>query len=101
MLGVAEVETDDPADELLREYGREIGAADTYAKTRVGVFFGEPGVTVPDPYFGGAGPERAGCIRCGRCMVGCPHNAKMPASACSATRTCSSATARRSRPTSA
>ena len=47
-----------------------------YAKTRVGVYFGEPGVTVPDPYFGGAGPERAGCIACGRCMVGCPHNAK-------------------------
>jgi cholesterol oxidase len=76
MLGVADVEADDPADQLLREYGREIGAADTYAKTRVGVFFGEPGVTVPDPYFGGAGPERSGCVRCGRCMVGCPHNAK-------------------------
>ena len=76
MLGVTEVEADDPADELLREYGREIGADGTYAKTRVGVFFGEPGVTVPDPYFGGAGPDRAGCIRCGRCMVGCPHNAK-------------------------
>jgi cholesterol oxidase len=76
MLGVTEVEADDPADELLREYGREIGASDTYAKTRVGVFFGEPGVTVPDPYLGGAGPDRAGCILCGRCMVGCPHNAK-------------------------
>ncbi len=76
MLGVAEVEADDPADQLLREYGREIGADDTYAKTRVGVFFGEPGVTVPDPYFGGAGPDRAGCVACGRCMVGCPHNAK-------------------------
>ncbi|MEA2311285.1 MAG: cholesterol oxidase, partial [Solirubrobacteraceae bacterium] len=76
MLGVVEVPADDPADQLLREYGREIGADATYAKTRVGVFFGEPGVTVPDPYFGGAGPDRAGCIACGRCMVGCPHNAK-------------------------
>src|SRR5829696_7259900 len=76
MLGVTEVEADDPADQLLREYGREIGAADSYAKTRVGVFFGEPGVTVADPYFGGAGPDRAGCVLCGRCMVGCPHNAK-------------------------
>ena len=76
MLGVAEVVADDPADQLLREYGREIGADASYAKTRVGVFFGEPGVTVPDPYFGGAGPERAGCVACGRCMVGCPHNAK-------------------------
>jgi cholesterol oxidase len=31
---------------------------------------------VPDPYFGGMGPERAGCIHCGGCMVGCRHNAK-------------------------
>jgi cholesterol oxidase len=76
MLGVTEVEADDPADQLLREYGREIGADETYAKTRVGVYFGEPGVTVPDPFFGGDGPDRTGCILCGRCMVGCPYNAK-------------------------
>jgi cholesterol oxidase len=76
MLGVAEVLADDPADQLLREYGREIGADRTYAKTRVGVFFGTPGETVADPYFGGAGPARTGCVLCGRCMVGCPHNAK-------------------------
>ena len=37
---------------------------------------GEPGETVPDPFFGGAGPDRTGCLRCGRCMVGCPHGAK-------------------------
>ena len=36
----------------------------------------EPGETVPDPYFGGAGPDRTGCMRCGRCMIGCPHGAK-------------------------
>ena len=76
MLGVTEVLADDPADQLLREYGREIGAEATYAKTRVGVYFGEPGVTVADPYFGGAGPERTGCVLCGRCMVGCPNGAK-------------------------
>jgi cholesterol oxidase len=76
MLGVTEVVPDDPADQLLREYGREIGADDTYAKTRVGVYFGEPGVTVPDPYFGGEGPDRTGCVLCGRCMVGCRYNAK-------------------------
>ena len=55
---------------------REIGADRTYAKTRVGVYFGTPGETVADPFFGGAGPARTGCIACGRCMVGCPHNAK-------------------------
>ncbi|MGH2920124.1 MAG: FAD-dependent oxidoreductase [Solirubrobacteraceae bacterium] len=76
MLGVATVTTDDPADELLREYGRHIDADRTYAKTRVGVFFGTPGETVADPYFDGAGPARTGCIACGRCMVGCPVGAK-------------------------
>jgi cholesterol oxidase len=76
MLGVATVATDDPADEVLREFGEHIGAQETYSKTRVGVYFGEPGKTVPDPYFGGAGPARTGCIACGRCMVGCPVGAK-------------------------
>jgi cholesterol oxidase len=76
MLGVVTVTADDPADQLLREFGREIGADRTYAKTRVGVYFGTPGETADDPFFGGAGPARTGCIACGRCMVGCPHNAK-------------------------
>jgi cholesterol oxidase len=76
MLGVVAYDEDDHADDLLREYAREIGVEDTYAKTRVGVFLAEPGRTVPDPYFGGAGPDRTGCLRCGRCMVGCPHGAK-------------------------
>ena len=76
MLGVATYDEDDPADDLLREYAEEIGVSETYAKTRVGVFLGEPGVTVEDPFFGGEGPDRTGCLRCGRCMVGCPHGAK-------------------------
>jgi cholesterol oxidase len=77
MLGVVAYDEDDPADDLLREFAREIGVEDTYAKTRVGVFLGAgPGETVPDPYFGGAGPDRTGCMRCGRCMIGCPHGAK-------------------------
>src|SRR6478752_1516410 len=76
MLGVTKVETDDAADDLLREYGEAIGVGDTYQKTPVGIYFGEPGKTVPDPYFGGEGPDRTGCSLCGRCMVGCPHGAK-------------------------
>ena len=73
MLGVVAYDQDDPADDLLREYAREIGVEDTYAKTRVGVFLdGRRGETVPDPYFGGAGPDRTSCLRCGRCMIGCP-----------------------------
>ncbi|HSC21534.1 MAG TPA: GMC family oxidoreductase [Solirubrobacterales bacterium] len=76
MLGVTQVKTDDAADDLLREYGEAIGVGDTYQKTPVGIYFGEPGKTVPDPYFGGEGPDRTGCSLCGRCMVGCPHGAK-------------------------
>ncbi len=76
MLGVVENPYDDPADQLLRELGDELGVGESYRKTPVGVFFGAPGQTVPDPYFGGEGPDRTGCRLCGRCMVGCPHGAK-------------------------
>jgi cholesterol oxidase len=76
MLGVVVHDDEDPADRLLRELGEELGVADTYRKTPVGIYFGEPGVTAADPYFGGEGPDRTGCQRCGRCMVGCPHGAK-------------------------
>jgi cholesterol oxidase len=76
MLGVTSYEGMTAADDLLREYAGEIGVADTFDHTRVGVFFGEPGERVPDPYFGGEGPPRSGCIRCGSCMVGCRYGAK-------------------------
>jgi cholesterol oxidase len=77
MLGVVTTPNDDPADQLLRELGEHLGVGDTYRKTPVGIFFGEqPGATVPDPFFGGEGPDRTGCMQCGRCMVGCPHGAK-------------------------
>lgn len=76
MLGVASYDDESPADLLLKEYATEKGVGDTYTKTRVGVFLGEPGKTVPDPYFDGAGPSRTGCVKCGACMVGCRHGAK-------------------------
>jgi cholesterol oxidase len=77
MLGVVATPNDDPADQLLKELGEHLGVGDTYRKTPVGIFFGEqPGATVFDPYFGGEGPDRTGCMQCGRCMVGCPHGAK-------------------------
>jgi cholesterol oxidase len=76
MLGVTEYEGIGPADQLLRDYGEEIGVGETFSNTRVGVYFGEPGREVPDPYFGGEGPARSGCLRCGNCMIGCRHGAK-------------------------
>jgi cholesterol oxidase len=77
MLGVVENPHEDPADQLLRELGEELGVGDTYKRTPVGIYFGETaGKTVPDPFFGGEGPERTGCKLCARCMVGCVHGAK-------------------------
>ncbi|MGX6449025.1 FAD-dependent oxidoreductase [Patulibacter sp. S7RM1-6] len=76
MLGVTDVVDDDPADRLLRRYADEIGVGHTYRKARVGTYLDTPGETVPDPYFGGQGPERTGCSNLGRCMLGCPQGAK-------------------------
>jgi cholesterol oxidase len=64
------------ADELLQAMAEEVGMDGTFRATDVGAFFGEAGVTVTDPYFGGEGPARAGCQHCGGCMVGCRYNAK-------------------------
>jgi cholesterol oxidase len=76
MLGVAPNPRSWPADRVLREIAEELGRGRTFAPAPVGVFFGVEGRTVPDPYFGGAGPARTGCDHCGACMVGCRHNAK-------------------------
>ncbi|GAB0106611.1 cholesterol oxidase [Nocardia sp. JMUB6875] len=76
MLGVVTNPHMTPADEVFKQVAEDMGCGDTFVQTPVGVFFGEPGKTVPDPYFGGAGPERTGCIECGECMTGCRHNAK-------------------------
>lgn len=76
MLGVTDVEEDDPADQLLKEYATEIGVEDTYRKARVGAYLDTPGMEVADPYFGGEGPPRTGCSRIGRCMLGCPQGSK-------------------------
>ena len=67
-----------PSDDVLREVAGELGAQDSFRATDVGVLFDEtaPGRAVPDPFFGGAGPERRACVQCARCTTGCPHNAK-------------------------
>ncbi len=76
MLGVAQNPKLWPADQLFLDIAKELGQEKTFEPTPVSIFFGEPGKTVPDPYFSGEGPDRAGCIHCGGCMVGCQHNAK-------------------------
>jgi cholesterol oxidase len=81
MLGVVKNPTFTDADRIMKEVADEMGVGDTFTPTPVGVFFGpngekRPGKTVPDPYFGGVGPARTGCIECGECMTGCRHGAK-------------------------
>ena len=76
MLGVTPFPHRTLADEIIHDYSKEIGTDDTFVPAPLGVFFGEPGKEVPDPYFGGKGPSRTGCIQCGGCMVGCRYNSK-------------------------
>jgi cholesterol oxidase len=76
MLGATLYPHETYADRVVKEIGADIGRADKFEPTRVAVYFGEPGKTVPDPYLGGEGPDRTGCIECGACMTGCRHNAK-------------------------
>jgi cholesterol oxidase len=76
MLGVTQNPHLWPADYILKDMAGKLGMGHTFQPTQVSVFFGQPGVEVPDPYFGGEGPPRKGCIQCGACMVGCRHNAK-------------------------
>lgn len=76
MLGVTSNPWQGPADEILRDIAEEMGMEETFRPTQVGVYFGQNGVEVSDPYFGGAGPKRSGCNFCGGCMIGCRYNAK-------------------------
>jgi cholesterol oxidase len=76
MLGVTPYNRTTPADAAMQVVAERMGVGHTYRPAPVGVFLGEPGVGVPDPFFGGAGPDRTGCLHCGSCMTGCRHGAK-------------------------
>ena len=80
MLGVVDNPVRTPSDEVMEKVAGDMGVAETFHPTPVGVFFGGPGAEpdeqVPDPYFGGVGPDRNPCRNCGECMTGCRHNAK-------------------------
>jgi cholesterol oxidase len=77
MLGVVRypyMPTD--VDRYMQRVATDMGKGETFNKAPVGVYFGNPGVEAEDPFFGGVGPRRTGCISCGNCQVGCGHNAK-------------------------
>lgn len=76
MLGSTRYPGRTQAEDVLEEIAADIGRSKHFENTDVAVFFGEPGVEVEDPYFGGEGPRRTGCIECGACMTGCRYGAK-------------------------
>jgi cholesterol oxidase len=76
MLGVVENPCWGPVEQVMKDTANDLGVGDSFRKTPVAVYFGEPGKRVPDPFFGGAGPDRVGCTECGNCMVGCKVGAK-------------------------
>ena len=76
MLGVEVNKYLSPADEALKKVSDRLGFGSSFQMAPVGIHFGLEGKTVEDPYFGGKGPSRTGCINCGECMTGCRHGAK-------------------------
>ncbi|HEV3389865.1 MAG TPA: GMC family oxidoreductase [Solirubrobacteraceae bacterium] len=63
-------------DRAIKQVANDIGRGETHNKAPLAVYFGTPGAEADDPYFGGVGPRRTGCISCGNCNNGCGHNAK-------------------------
>jgi cholesterol oxidase len=76
MLGVVPNPRLWPADVALGQVAADLGRGETFKPTDVGIYFGEEGKEVPDPFFGGQGPARIGCIHCGGCMTGCRYDSK-------------------------
>lgn len=77
MLGVIDNPYFSPSDAAMKAVAIEMGVGHTFRMAPLGVYFGSgPGELSADPFFGGKGPERNGCMQCGGCMTGCRFNAK-------------------------
>ncbi len=76
MLGATDYPLETAPDRALRAVAARLGREDHLRPAPVGVYFGSAGVTVPDPYHEGQGPDRTGCNQCGGCMTGCRFGAK-------------------------
>ena len=77
MLGVAQNPYFSASDKAMKEVADQMGVGHTFKLAPLGVYFGDgAGVKSKDPFFGGVGPDRDGCLQCGACMTGCRHNAK-------------------------
>jgi cholesterol oxidase len=76
MLGAATNPKLYESDLVIKKIAKDIGKEQDFEPSNVGVYFGEAGKEVEDPYFDGKGPSRTGCTYCGACMTGCKHNAK-------------------------
>ena len=77
MLGVTKNPYFSPSDQAMKDAAIAMGVGETFQMAPLGIYFGNgTDATVEDPYFGGVGPKRNGCIQCGACMTGCRHNAK-------------------------
>ena len=77
MLGVAQNPYFSASDQAMKQVADQMGVGHTFKLAPLGVYFGDGvGVKSKDPFFGGVGPDRSGCLQCGACMTGCRHNAK-------------------------
>jgi cholesterol oxidase len=76
MLGVTVDDRASPSDTVMAAVAARMGVSETFRYAPIGVYLGHPGEEADDPYFGGVGPRRTGCLRCGECMTGCRHGAK-------------------------
>jgi cholesterol oxidase len=75
MLGRVKYNKINAEDRILREVADDLEAGKTFDSVHVGVNLSDPDKE-EDPYFGGIGPVRKGCVECAGCMVGCRENAK-------------------------